>query len=34
MLFQITQICFDENDYVTLHYVMNLMTERLREKGA
>ena len=27
MAFQITQICFNGSDYVTLHSVMNLMTE-------
>ena len=27
MLFQITQICFNESDYVTLLSVMNMMTE-------
>ena len=27
MLFQITQICFNEPDYVTLHSIMNIMTE-------
>ena len=27
MLFQITQICFSESDYVTIHSVMNIMTE-------
>ena len=27
MLFQITQICFNEPDYVTLRSVMNKMTE-------
>ena len=28
MLFQITQICFNESDYVTLHSVMNVITEK------
>ena len=27
MSFQITQICFNESDYVRLHSVMNIMTE-------
>ena len=27
MLFQITQICFNESDYVTLHAVKSIMTE-------
>ena len=27
MPFQITQICLNESDYVTLHSVMNIMTE-------
>ena len=27
MLFQITQICFKEPDYVMLHSLMNIMTE-------
>ena len=27
MLFQITQICFSESDYVTIYSVMNVMTE-------
>ena len=27
MLFQVTQICFNEPDYVTLHSIMNIMTE-------
>ena len=26
MLFQITQICLNEPDYVTLHPVMNMMS--------
>ena len=27
MLFQITQICFNESDYVTLHSIMNMITQ-------
>ena len=27
MLFQITQICFNESDYATLHSLMRIMTE-------
>ena len=27
MLFQLTQICFNESDYATLHSVMNIITE-------
>ena len=27
MLFQITQICFNEPDYATLHSLMKIMTE-------
>ena len=27
MLFQITQICFNESDYPSLHSLMRLMTE-------
>ena len=27
MLFQITHICFNEPDFVTLHTVMNIMAE-------
>ena len=27
MLFQITQICFNESDYSTLHSLMTIMTE-------
>ena len=26
-LFQITEICFNESDYVTLHIVLSIMTE-------
>ena len=26
MLFQVTQICFNESDYITLHSIMNIMT--------
>ena len=29
MLFQITQICFSESDYVTIYSVMNIMTENI-----
>ena len=28
MLFQMTQICFNEPDNVTLHYIINIMTEK------
>ena len=28
MLFEITQICFNESDYVTLHSVINIMKKR------
>ena len=27
MLRQITQICFNESDYITLHSIMNMVTE-------
>ena len=27
MLFQVTTFCFNEPDYITLHTVMNIMTE-------
>ena len=27
MLFQVITICFNEPDYITLHSIMNLMTE-------
>ena len=27
MLFQVTHICFNEPDYVTLHSIMNIMAE-------
>ena len=27
MLFQITQICFNESDYVTLHSIMNMIIQ-------
>ena len=27
MLFQITQICFNESDYATLHSLMRIVTE-------
>ena len=27
MLFQVTKICFNEPDYITLHSVMNIVTE-------
>ena len=27
MQFQITQVCFNESDYATLHSIMNIMTE-------
>ena len=27
MLFQVTQICFNESDYITLHSLMNIMIE-------
>ena len=35
MLFQITQICFNESDYAKLHSLMRLMTEngaKMRQK--
>ena len=34
MLSQITQICFNEPDYVTLHSIMNIMTENSAKNEA
>ena len=31
MLFQVTTICFNKPDYITVHSVMNVMTENCAE---
>ena len=33
MLFEITQICFNESDYVTLHSVINIMKKRCQNRA-
>ena len=34
MLFEITQICFNESDHVTLHSVMNIRIKKWRKNDA